>query len=349
VLRSDIKQATTTKSTFAAGVTPQILPTKVLIRSIDTHSSHFLNFFCAAPSFKMRLLLSLLLLSPHTSFAALVASSAASSSTQKDDQPQRRRRQLREDSRIIGGSEVVPIARYPFFAFVLADLGSRGTVPCGGTLIHSDIILTAASCVQSETIQVVVNLSDFDNTGGSIPRTVTATKVHPDFVGASLENDLALLLLDIPITDVALGNLNADSSVPSEADDVTVIGFGSLSEEEFDPSRVLQGVVLQVSDFETCNQAYQGKLNVDEQLCAGVEEGGKVCLLACCVCTFLLFVETICRPKMWHESTESFYEYIRDITDVQFSHICSTSYETLAYLGCLFWRRRRASLCNWIG
>jgi secreted trypsin-like serine protease len=238
----------------------------------------------------MRLLLSLLLLlSSQTSFATRLADSS-SSSPHDGAQPQhRRRQQLKVNSRIIGGSDVVPSDRYPFFAFVLSDLESSGAVPCGGTLIHPDIILTAASCVQSESIDVVVNLSDFDDTTGSIPRTVMATKIHPDFVSATLENDVALLLLDSPITDVALGNLNDDSRVPSEAEDVTVIGFGSLSEEEFDPSRVLQSVVLQVSDFEACNEAYEGLLKVDEQLCAGVEEGGKVCLYG-----------------MWYQSTDVF-------------------------------------------
>jgi len=85
-------------------------------------------------------------------------------------------------------------------------------------------------------------------------------------------------LLETPIEEIAvLGVRNTDASVPSmmDGDDVTVIGFGSLSEEEFDPSRTLQSVVLQVSDFETCNESYLGQLDSDEQLCAGVEEGGK--------------------------------------------------------------------------
>jgi secreted trypsin-like serine protease len=59
--------------------------------------------------------------------------------------------------RIVGGEEASPGA-YPFFAFVLTEVAD-GRIPCGGVLIHQDIVLTAASRVPDnyESIQVVLS------------------------------------------------------------------------------------------------------------------------------------------------------------------------------------------------
>lgn len=179
------------------------------------------------------------------------------------------------NDRIVGGSNVA-FGRYPFYAFVLVGTDD-GSVPCGGSLIHKDVILTAASCIAAiETIEVAVNLTSFDVPAGSVTRLVTDVMVHPAYNADKLENDIALLQLEEEIPQIAPAVLSEEFGFPMEGDDVVVIGFGSISDAEFNPSRVLQKVDLQVADFEDCNAAYDGILNEDKQMCGGVEEGGKV-------------------------------------------------------------------------
>jgi hypothetical protein len=71
---------------------------------------------------------------------------------------------------------------------------------------------------------------------------------HPQFEAERLHNDIALLKLDEAAdSKIPLGRYNTDNAVPVEKESVTVVGFGSFSEEEFDPSRTLQQVELKTS------------------------------------------------------------------------------------------------------
>lgn len=179
--------------------------------------------------------------------------------------------------RIVGGEDAER-GRYPFYTFVLTEVAD-GSIPCGGSLIYSDIVLTAASCIPENLngISTAVNITSFDNPRGSYTRTVRNYRRHPNFDEVNLRNDIALLQLDRDLpSEIPFAIYNTDESVPATGQDVTAIGFGSLTEDSFDPSRTLQQVDIEVIDFETCNEAYQNGLDGDTQLCAGALEGGKV-------------------------------------------------------------------------
>jgi secreted trypsin-like serine protease len=205
------------------------------------------------------------------SLVSLVLLSAVASSLGGDAYSSQRRELA---ARIIGGSDVAPNT-YPFFAFVFVET-EDGSVPCGGSLIHTDIILTAASCILSETIEVAVNLTSFDASEGSYSRSIAQVLVHPEFNIELLENDIALLKLEGGIPEITPAVYNRMTGTPVEGNSVTVVGFGSLTEEDNNFPRVLQQVEVEVHNFDTCNIAYEGMLDPNRQLCGGVQEGGKV-------------------------------------------------------------------------
>jgi len=92
---------------------------------------------------------------------------------------------------------------YPWHVGILSSLGQGGSLEylCGGALIDSEHILTAAHCVKSfYADEVIVRLGDWDVNTDMEPYAhmefaVDSIFVHEWFFSASLQNDLAILRL----------------------------------------------------------------------------------------------------------------------------------------------------------
>ena len=169
-------------------------------------------------------------------------------------------------TRIVGGRDVDAISRFPSFVF------TAGTQLCGGTLIHEDIVLTAAHCVNAFTDGIIVGSQQIDGTGGFFA-AITLEYPHPEYNPETDENDIMLVLLSKPVADVPLQTLNMDQSIPADGENVTVIGFGFTSEEGA-LADTLQEVQVNVVDFETCNE-YFGRIVDDIMVCAGTGGSGR--------------------------------------------------------------------------
>eukprot|EP00980_Cylindrotheca_fusiformis_P031118 scaffold25830_cov162-Cylindrotheca_fusiformis.AAC.19 len=169
-------------------------------------------------------------------------------------------------SRIIGGDEAPP-GQYPFF------VQWNG---CGASLIHEDIVLTAAHCDPITEDHVVIGSHRFfDSTvAGSYSRTIVARSRHPSFDEFTLANDFLLLKLDrpVPITPVSL---NSESANPTPEELLTVIGFGLEEEDASRGSDSLMEVNVNAYSHEQCNSMYEGEIVEDIMFCAGVPAGGK--------------------------------------------------------------------------
>lgn len=139
-----------------------------------------------------------------TLMAAGPASVRAAHRTQRHAPP-------RAHASVING-DVAEQGEFPYMAFVVFDNGSEGNL-CSGTVVSSNVILTAAHCVMNQTFTVLRNPSNFAVVTGNVDwaspeRTVSSvsrvavdpnlTWLVPSYI--SVRGDAAVLELAAPIS-----------------------------------------------------------------------------------------------------------------------------------------------------
>lgn len=147
---------------------------------------------------------------------------------------------------------------YPFFGF------PAGFKVCAGTLIHPDIVLTAASCKGVFVDGVFIGGKRVDGSESDF-FSVAYEISHPQFIGGEL-NDIMLVKLTTT-TNASMVTLNFNSSEPKADKALQTIGFGSVLSVDSVSNDLLQKAMTVVS-FEDCNSYYLTIVQ-DKMICAG--------------------------------------------------------------------------------
>ena len=157
---------------------------------------------------------------------------------------------------IVGGEDA-NLSEYPYFVQLSG---------CGGTLIHEDIILTAAHCYSGSTSAKVGPNEE--------SATMTRQRRHPNYSSSSFKNDFMVAKLSKSF-GLKLPEINSSGSTPSGDDAIVVMGFGTIyfggpSSDSF------QKVTVNHVPYNTCNTNYgAGRVNEGTMFCAGVDGGGQ--------------------------------------------------------------------------
>ncbi|UJR24280.1 hypothetical protein I4U23_027247 [Adineta vaga] len=179
-------------------------------------------------------------------------------------------------TKIVGGEAAQPKS----WGWAVALTYNSNQLLCGGTILSSYWILTAAHCVIGKTASLINVYAGSNNlTSFSQASTAATVYMHPNYNTSTYVNDIALLRLNTPfdMSDAGLAKICLPASTteiyPPINSTLVAIGWGRLAENG-SISSTLQQVTLQgVSYFSIGCQSLV--YDTSKQFCATVNDSSK--------------------------------------------------------------------------
>ncbi|NXC73468.1 TRY1 protein, partial [Anhinga anhinga] len=174
-----------------------------------------------------------------------------------------------DDDKIVGGYPC-PANSAPYQVSL-----NSGYHFCGGSLIDSQWVLSAAHCYKSR-IQVLVGTQNFAH-NESTQQLISSDKVipHSNFSRTTLDNDIMLIKLSEPAQlNRAVQTIPLPTSCVAAGTTCLISGWGNTfnSDDPYpDNLQCLEAPVLSSSE---CTEAYPEKIT-ENMICIGFMEGGK--------------------------------------------------------------------------
>uniref|UniRef100_A0A8C8VN31 Peptidase S1 domain-containing protein n=1 Tax=Pelusios castaneus TaxID=367368 RepID=A0A8C8VN31_9SAUR len=188
---------------------------------------------------------------------------------------------------IVGGRDALP-GSWPWLVSIQIPTQKGHRHSCGGSLISTRWVLTAAHCLQPCSTfrvlarwRIVTGISELSHPSDLVQiRSVHKAVLHPEYSPRRETGDIALIQLDHP---VAFDDFTQAACLPSTRMAVStfspcyISGWGSTtqnSEDEGDIADILQEVTVHLLDSATCNSSrwYAGAIT-SKNLCAGYKRG----------------------------------------------------------------------------
>ena len=196
-------------------------------------------------------------------------------------------------ARIINGQEVNPPGKFPWMVGIVGVRVFLGEETesfwCGGTVVSPEYVMSASHCYFSDAGSPNTNFDFFRVKVGAhnidepdLDIDVDEIFGHPRYVGATFENDVALLKLKTSLDSKKYPpvQLSWDSDDYLENTNTIVMGWGT--NENGNLNTKLHQVSVPTVSKATCSQlgSYPGPptgsmMITDTMLCAGLVQGGK--------------------------------------------------------------------------
>ncbi len=186
-------------------------------------------------------------------------------------------------NRIIGGNDTT-IDQNPWQVSMRATnnhhiVGARNNHICGGSILTSEWILTAAHCVTNTINGNVIGVNEITISAGITQRNDLTTGQyrnvaqivrHPNYNSITFENDLALIRLTAPLnfnSDVQPIQLTDEAFDSSPSNTARVTGWGLTTDNGF-PSNNLQTLDMPIISSSSANSQNTGSVQVTYNMIA---------------------------------------------------------------------------------
>lgn len=164
----------------------------------------------------------------------------------------------------ISNGDSLNIADVPFQVSIQTQDGSHF---CGGSLVSTRIVVTAAQCIYdiSDPESINVRIGSSDRTEGGTLVAASNFTCHEDFDEETLENDIALIRLSKAVKGIHTADLSLTEFSPGTI--ALASGWG-LDESDYDePPTTLQGAYSEIISREDCQKEYGDGMISEERIC----------------------------------------------------------------------------------
>ncbi|EDW57975.1 trypsin [Drosophila virilis] len=175
--------------------------------------------------------------------------------------------------RIVNG-EPTTIEAHPYQVSIQTTKGSHF---CGGSLINSDTVVTAAHCMQSyKASEIQVRLGATERNEGGEVVSVKTFKFHEGYNSKLMINDVAVIKLSSPVRQTAkLRAIELAKVTPPSGTPAVVTGWGTTCFLFCSSPNTLQQVevdLLSVTDCGSDTYSYGQDKILDTMVCAYTEK-----------------------------------------------------------------------------
>lgn len=188
-------------------------------------------------------------------------------------------------NRVVGGHDAA-FAAHPWQAAIIKQGFFSKRIACGGALLNTDWVVTAAHCVyRTDSTRMKIRLGEHNvrELNEHLPHqdhSISNKIVHEEYNPSDFANDVALLRLS---THASLGDHVVPVCLPRARDDFvgsvgTVVGWGRTKHGVPTTPDVLQEVDVRLVDRKRCQEWYRQAGRREKILpvfvCAGYKNGG---------------------------------------------------------------------------
>ncbi|KAF3048346.1 hypothetical protein E8E12_011711 [Didymella heteroderae] len=178
---------------------------------------------------------------------------------------------------IVGGVPAVA-GDFPF----IISLQKNGAHFCGGSLLDSTTVLTAAHCADGQTTSgLTVRAGSLNRNSGGVTSPVASLNIHPGYDADIVDKDVAILKLRTPIAEsstIKYATLAAAGSDPAANTVARTAGWGT-TQNSSQSNVSLRKVDVPIVSRADCIADYQKdtppKTVTTNMICAGLDAGGK--------------------------------------------------------------------------
>ncbi|CAO1328619.1 unnamed protein product [Diamesa tonsa] len=188
--------------------------------------------------------------------------------------------------RIVGGVKANIADHSHHVLLILTDVNGNDSY-CGGSIIKSNFVLSAAHCTFNQmAVTVVAGIDEVKNMKDAwIFRNISTKNFisHKDFDEKSLVNDISLIRLEVPFPETKDISI---ISLPTPAYDekylankkMTLAGFGRFADKDPFLSKFLKTDKFLLTDLNDCKTTFYEHPMSDSQLCVKAELTSSPCM-----------------------------------------------------------------------